>query len=109
MAYDETTAHEIRAHLHTISGITEKKLFGGIGFMLHGNMACGLNGADLIVRLGQAEFIQAMQQPHVRVFDLSGRPMQGWILVAPAGYTPEAALKAWVEKGVQFARSLAPQ
>jgi hypothetical protein len=81
-------------------------MFGGVGFMVDGNMACGVHGEGLIVRLGPAQYEPAMKQPHVRVFDLTGRPMKGWIVVAPAGCAADADLRSWIEQGVAFAQTL---
>jgi TfoX/Sxy family transcriptional regulator of competence genes len=106
MAYDEDLAQRIRVHLNPTPSLTEKKMFGGIGFMVNGNMACGVNGRNLIVRLDQEQYEQALSQPGVRVFDMTGRPMKGWVSVDPAGYSTESNLSAWIQKGVEFARTL---
>ena len=83
MAYDERLTQRVRAELGGLTGMVEKKIFGGVGFILLGNMAVGVLGSDLIVRVGAAEHAEALAQPHVRVFDMTGRPMQGWVLVSP--------------------------
>ncbi len=106
MAYDEGLARRVQSALGSLPGLTEKKMFGGVGFMVHGNMACGVHGPDLIVRLGPAPCDQAMSQPHVRVFDLTGKPMKGWIVVAVAGVAADADLRSWIEQGVAFAQTL---
>jgi TfoX/Sxy family transcriptional regulator of competence genes len=106
MPYDETLAARIRLALSSSPELEEKKMFGGIGFLLNGNMACGVHKNDLIVRVGAAGYKEALSFPHTRVFDLTGRPMTGWVVVEPQGCAAEAALKAWVEKGLTFARSL---
>lgn len=106
MSYDETLALRIRAALQDLAGLTEKKMFGGVGFMIHGNMACGVHGHGLIVRLGPALYERAMLQPHVRDFDLTGRPMKGWVVVEPAGCAEDADLRMWIEQGVAFAQTL---
>jgi hypothetical protein len=87
-------------------GLVEKKLFGGVGFMVHGNMACGVNKEDLIVRLSPHDFEAALRLPHVRVFDIGGRPMQGWVLISPGGYVSKTALRNWIKKSLSFAKSL---
>jgi TfoX/Sxy family transcriptional regulator of competence genes len=109
MAYSEELAIRLRAALRQTRGLEEKKMFGGIGFLVNGNMACGVHGQNLIVRLGSAEYEAALQRPHVKVFDMSGRPMSGWIFVEKDGYASEAALKAWIEKSLKLARSLPPK
>ena len=109
MAFDESTAHRVRTELGDLPGLVEKKMFGGVGFIVQGNMAVGVHGSDLIVRVGAAEYAEALAQPHVRVFDMTGRPMQGWVLVSPDGFEAEDELRRWIDQGVAFARSLPPK
>lgn len=109
MPYNEDLAKRIRMQLKSRSGLTEKKLFGGIGFLVRGNMACGVHKQGLMVRLSGKDFDRAVRDPSVRVFDISGRPMRGWILVSSAGYASDASLQGWIEKGVAFAKSLPPK
>ena len=106
MAYDEGLAERAREVLVDLPGFVEKKMFGGIGFMLRGNMACGVNGDELIVRVGPANYEQALGKPHTRPFDMTGRPMRGWVMVAPAGLESDTGLEEWVQQGVEFALSL---
>lgn len=107
MAYDKALADRIRKALGRQPALTEKEMFGGIGFMIRGNMACGVIGRDLIVRVGPQADQAALAEAYVRPFDLSaGRPAKGWVLVKPAGVKTPGALKKWVERGVAFARSL---
>jgi hypothetical protein len=106
MAYDELLALRIRAVLGFLPHLQEKKMFGGVGFLVNGNMACGVHKNDLIVRVGAANYKQALSRPHTHVFDMTGRPMAGWVMVSPAGFVSESGLKAWVEQGLAFARSL---
>jgi TfoX/Sxy family transcriptional regulator of competence genes len=106
MAYDETVAQRLRAELGTLPGLTEKKLFGGICFLLGGNMVCGVLGDDLIMRVGAAQHATALAQPGARVYDFSGKPMAGWVMVAPAGYTSEDDLARWVQLAVTYTGSL---
>ena len=100
MAYDEALAQRIRAALPGIPGIIEKKMFGGIAFMVDGNMACGVSKDNLMVRISPDATDAALAQPHVRVFDMTGRPMKGWVLVEPAGIQADDDLKRWMEQGV---------
>jgi TfoX/Sxy family transcriptional regulator of competence genes len=109
MAYDEILTQRVRAHLTGIPGLVEKKMFGGVGFMINGNMACGVNGSDLILRVSPDNYEQILAQPHVRVFDMTGRPMKGWVLIAPGGYSLEEALESWIQQGVAFALTLPPK
>lgn len=106
MANDQVFAGRIRSMLAGVAGVDEKKMFGGIGFLIQGNMACGVNGNDLIVRVGSDQYAQAMQQPHTKVFDLTGKPMTGWIVVIPSGVATDADLEKWVVRGLEFAKKL---
>lgn len=84
-------------------------MFGGLAFLLHGNMCCGVHKEELIVRFNPDNTTRYLAQPHTRIFDLSGRPMRGWILVAPAGVKNEAALSKWIQIAVDYATSLPPK
>jgi hypothetical protein len=81
-------------------------MFGGLAFLLGGNMSVGVHGSDMIVRIAPEETDAALAEPHVRLFDLTGRPMKGWVLVEPAGVSSDATLRKWVDRGVNFAGSL---
>jgi TfoX N-terminal domain len=109
MAYDETLAQRIRAALPAVSGLTEKKMFGGIAFLVDGNMACGVSKDNLMVRISPDATDAALAQPNVRVFDMTGRPMRGWIIVEPAGIQADEDLNRWIAQGVAFAQSLPPK
>ena len=106
MPYDEILAIRIRAALGHLPNLTEKKMFGGVGFLLNGNMTCGVHKNDLIVRVGAEQYEKSLQRPHTRLFDLTGRPMTGWVVVEPAGCASEEELGAWLEMGLTFARNL---
>jgi hypothetical protein len=106
MAYDESLAERLRAELGTLPGLTEKKMFGGIAFLIGGNMACGVIGDDLIVRVGAEQHAAALARPGARVFDFSGKPMTGWVMVAPAGYASAGDLTRWVKLAVAYAGAL---
>jgi hypothetical protein len=106
MAYDEGLAQRVREEMIELPGFVEKKMFGGIGFMLQGNMACGVNGEDLIVRVGRERYEDALAQPHTKPFDMTGRPMKGWVMVSPEGVEADEDLWDWVQQGVEFASSL---
>jgi len=109
MAYNESLAGRIRLQIEDHPGFTQKKMFGGIGFMLGGNMACGVNKENLIVRVGTENYEDALAKPHTSVFDFTGRPMTGWVTVAPEGYETDDDLKTWVDLGVKFSQSLPPK
>ena len=106
MAYDELLGVRIRAVLGPLPVLEEKKMFGGIGFLVNGNMACGVHKDGLIARVGPVKHAWALAQPHTRPFDMTGRPMSGWIVVDPPGYTMDSALQAWLDLGLAFALSL---
>jgi len=105
MAYDESLAERIRKSVGARKGFVEKKMFGGVAFLLNGNMCVGVHKDALIVRIDPAETGDALKAKHTRVFDLTGRPMKGWILVEPAGVAG-AALARWIDRAVAFAGSL---
>ena len=109
MPYDEILAGRVRERLAGEPGLTEKAMFGGLAFLLDGNMSVGLAGDELMVRVGAEGTDAALEQPYTRPFDMTGRPMKGWILVAPEGLKTKRQLSAWVARGVQFASSLAPK
>ena len=109
MAYDEKLAQRIRRELTGLPVLIEKKMFGGIGFMLSGNMACGVNGDDLIVRVGPARHAEALTHPGVRVFDMTGKPMTGWVTVSSSALADDQTLREWLRWGVDFAASLPPK
>jgi TfoX/Sxy family transcriptional regulator of competence genes len=106
MAYDELLGVRIRAAMGPLPGLEEKKMFGGIGFLVNGNMACGVHKNNLIVRVGPERYATALARPHTRPFDMTGRPMAGWVMIEPPGCATESELKACVEQGLAFARSL---
>ena len=109
MAFDEKLAAGIRAHLRKSIGVSERKMFGGITFLLQGNMCCGVHRNALIVRLGHEEAGRALAEPHTRVFDLTGRPMKAWVLVEPEGLATVAELGKWVDRAAKWAGSLPPK
>ena len=109
MAYDEVLASRILAVLDQQPGLVEKKMFGGVGFMVQGNMACGVHKDMLIVRVGPEAYDETMKYPHTRPFDMTGRAMKGWVMVEQGGFTSEAELKEWVEAGLNFALTLPPK
>lgn len=103
MAYDETLASRIRQVLKGRDDVAERKMFGGLTFMVGGRMACGVVHDDLMVRVGPDDHDAAMREPHVRPMDFTGRPSRGMVYVAPAGIAADADLARWVERGVAFA------
>jgi TfoX/Sxy family transcriptional regulator of competence genes len=108
MAYDEHLAERVRALLGGEEGLTERKMFGGLAFMLDGNMACGIVRDELMLRLGPEGADTALERPHVRQMDFTGRPMTGMVFVEPAGLEGDA-LAGWVEQAVAYVRLLPPK
>ena len=103
MAYDEKLADRIRK----IVGpeVTEKKMFGGVAFLLDGKMFCGIAKDDLMVRVGPDAYEASLAKAHVRPMDFTGRPMNGYVFVGPAGSRTETQVRAWVERGAAFVSS----
>ena len=109
MAYDEKLADKIREVMKRRRGITEKKMFGGLTFLANGNMACGVVGAELMVRVGKDAYEDALKKPGARPMDFTGKPLAGMVYVGKKGITRSASLKGWVERGLSHARSLPPK
>jgi TfoX/Sxy family transcriptional regulator of competence genes len=106
MAYGEGLAERIREVLSDYPEIKEKKMFGGLAFMLHGNMACGLIKEDFMVRVGATKYDETLRNPHARKMEFTGKPMKGFIMIDAEGYEDDKALASWVKQGVNYARSL---
>ena len=106
MAYDETLAQRVREVLGTWQDISERKMFGGLAFMLDGNMCCCVDKKDLVVRTGPESYEDALERPHTRVFDFTGRPMRGFVYVKAPGLESDEALRDWVSLSVNFAVTL---
>jgi len=106
MPYSESLASRIRDVFAGRRGITEKKMFGGVGFMLHGNMCVGVWQTSMIVRLGPEKAAVALKEPHVVEFDITGRPMKGWAMVEAEGVDRDQELRGWVERAVEFVEEL---
>lgn len=87
-------------------GIAEKKMFGGVGFLLHGNMLVGVWKNSLIARLGPEQDEKALQEPHVVEFDITGRPMKGWVMVEPDGIENDEQLSRWIDQAWTFVENL---
>ena len=109
MAYNEELALRIRQAIGMQTGITERKMFGGLCFMVHGNMLGGVMGDEIIVRVGSERYEDALKQPHAREMDFTGRPMRGFVIVASEGIASDERLNEWVQRGAQFATSLPPK
>lgn len=107
--YDETTAERIRGALKRRKGISERKMFGGICFMVNGNMCAGVVGKEMILRLGEEGADKALDERHTRTMDFTGTPMKSMVYVKPAGFKTDADLRRWLDRAVSFARSLPPK
>jgi TfoX/Sxy family transcriptional regulator of competence genes len=108
MACNLKLAERIRSQLEGVPFI-EKKMFGGIGFLLNGNMACGVNKDNLIVRINPEKQENLLKKPHAKPFDLTGKLMKGWLLIEANGFKTDKQLSAWVREGVEFASTLLPK
>jgi TfoX/Sxy family transcriptional regulator of competence genes len=108
VAYNLKLAERIRDQLDGMPYV-EKKMFGGVGYLLHGNMACGVIQDDPIVRVDPEKHAALLKKPHARPFDMTGRPMKGWLLVEAAGLKTSRQLSAWIREGVAFAMTLPPK
>lgn len=106
MPYDEPLADRIRKTLKGTRSLTEMEMFGGIGFLVRGNLACGVIGTEMMVRVGPDDHTAALKEPHVRPFDMTGRPMKGWVVVRASGLKDDADLRRWARRGLGFAKSL---
>ena len=109
MAYDEGLAHRIREQTNDVTGLTERKMFGGLSFLLEGNLAVGVIGEDMIVRVGPEHDRTALEMPSARSFDFTGRKMKGWVMVAPDGTQEDEDLQNWIKMGLDFAATLPPK
>ena len=108
MGYNLKLAERVRDQLDGMPYV-EKKMFGGVGYLLHGNMACGVIKDDLIVRIDPQEQPALLKKPHVKLFDMTGRPMKGWLVVEPDGIKTAKQLGTWVRLGIEFALTLPPK
>jgi TfoX/Sxy family transcriptional regulator of competence genes len=106
MAFSEALAERIRQAFARRKNVEEKKMFGGVGFLLDCNMLVGVWKDSLIVRLGPDEGVEALLKPHVKEFDITGRAMKGWVLVSPEGVQYDDQLKGWIERAVKFVGKL---
>ena len=109
MAFDEQLADRVRDALDGRAAVTERRMFGGIAFMVAGNMACGVIGDELLVRLTPGDAEAALAREGVRPFDMTGRPMRGWVLVAAEAVEDDRELGFWVDEGAAHAASLPPK
>jgi TfoX/Sxy family transcriptional regulator of competence genes len=107
MAFDESVAARVRKALGRRKSVTERKMFGGIAFLLKGNMCCGVLGKRLVLRLGKEGSSGALREPHTRLMDFTGTPMKTMVYVDPEGFASDAALRDWVGRAAKFVSGLA--
>jgi TfoX/Sxy family transcriptional regulator of competence genes len=106
MAFSAALAERIRQALARKRGVEEKNMFGGVGFLLNGNMLVGVWKDSLIVRLGPEEGDETLREPHVREFNITRRSMKGWVLVAPEGIDDDEQPIGWIHRAVKFVGKL---
>jgi TfoX/Sxy family transcriptional regulator of competence genes len=106
MPYDEGLAQRIREVFEERSDVSEKRMFGGVAFLLHGNMCCGVVRSELMVRVGPDAYDDSLTQPHAREMDFTGKPMRGMIYVSAEGIEADADLEQWLARGVAFSSAL---
>lgn len=109
MAYDKGLAQRIRELLEEEPGCAERRMFGGLCFLIFGNMLCGIIGEDLIVRVGADHYAEMLKLPHTKKFDLTGREMKGWVMVLSEALDADEDLDDWVQRALSFVRTLPPK
>jgi TfoX/Sxy family transcriptional regulator of competence genes len=106
MSYDRVLTDRIRRLLQTEPSLTSKEMFGGLSFMLNGNMLCGVIGEGMIARIGPQVYEALLKEPGVREFDMTGRPMQGWVVVEPQAVKSDRQLTSWIRRAAEFVHTL---
>ena len=109
MAYDEAAADRVRKAVATHSGLTERKMFGGLCLMVNGNMFAGIIGDELMLRVGKERFEELLAKPGARPMDFTGRPMNGYLYVSPVAFATDKALTTWLEDALSFVETLPPK
>lgn len=109
MAYDKGLAQRIREILEEEPGCNERQMFGGLCFLLFGNMFCGIIREDLIVRVGADKYAEMLTLPHTKKFDLTGKELKGWVMVLSEGLDDDEELDHWVHRALSFVRTLPPK
>ena len=107
MPYDDTLAGRVRGLLKHRKSVSEKRMFGGIAFMLGGKMCCGVIKEDFVARIGAESYPDALRAPHVRPMDFTGRPIKGYVYVGPKAIPTDGELQAWIDRSIAFTASLA--
>ena len=106
MAYDREVAQRVREAMSGVSNVVEKKMVGGIAFMVQGNMCCGVIGEELMVRVGIDGYEDVLKRPHAREMDFTSKPLRGFVYVAPEGFESDNDLRTWIDRALVFVQSL---
>ena len=109
MTFSELTAHQIRSALKNTPGLSERQMFRGVAFMVKGHMCCGVLNENLVVRVGPDAYEGALQEPHARPMDFTGRPLHGFVYVERDGFASDRSLRQWIERGMRFVKTLPPR
>lgn len=109
MAYDEGVAERLRDVYQSMGGADEKRMFGGIAFMVDGHMSCGVVNDTLMARVGPDQYEESLTRPHASKMDFTGRPMKGFVYVAPEGFEDDEDLASWVRTSLAFVHTLPPK
>jgi hypothetical protein len=106
MAYDVELAERVERVLKGKRNVVCKKMFGGLGFMVRGNMCVGIWQQSLVARVGAEDYLDALAEPFTEEFDITGKPLTGWVMVNPEGLETEAALAEWIGRAMAFVKTL---
>jgi len=109
MPFDEALGERVRTLLRGTHSLKEKRMFGGLAFMVNGHMCCGIVDKNLVVRTGPKQYDAALSKPHARPMDFTGRAMRGFVYIGPEGYGSTRDLKAWIQRGLHFVGTLPPK
>ena len=109
MAYNEQLDRRIKKIVSRWQSTDDKKMFGGVCHLINGNMFCGVHKDFLILRLGEDKSSEALKHPYARPFDITGKPMKGWVMITSQGYQEDPDLEAWLDLAQAFAKSLPPK
>ena len=109
MAFDEKVAQRVRQAVSAHQGLSERKMFGGLCLMLHGNMFAGIIGDELMLRVGKDNFAALLAQPAARPMDFTGKPMDGYLYVSPNGFADDDDLQRWMDRALDFVETLPPK
>jgi TfoX/Sxy family transcriptional regulator of competence genes len=109
VSYDPATAERVRQLLSVRDDVAEKRMVGGLSFLVKGNMCCGVTGTALMIRVGAERREQVLREPYVQPMRFAGRDLSGFICVEPAGFAADDALARWVQRGLSFVASLPPK